>query len=190
MTSAGLVRLNKWNCDMQFLGGVLNSNDLALGAGWSGYVKKMSFRGELGYFRDLRHFNDTAGVLIASVGSDWSFGNAGLILTEFLYANQVQPVALNFTSTSGNLSVKSMAFAKYSWLVQASYPVAPLLNANLSGMLFSQPNGFFVSPSINLSLSNNASMAVIVQSFVGKFNPQNNAYTQIYLGYLQFKVNF
>ena len=50
VTSALLYRFNKWNYDIQFLGGLLNEQDYVVGTGWSGNIKGASFRGEISYF--------------------------------------------------------------------------------------------------------------------------------------------
>ena len=36
ITAAGLWRFNLWNYDIQFLAGLMNSEDVVIGAGWSG----------------------------------------------------------------------------------------------------------------------------------------------------------
>ena len=46
ITAAALYRFNKWGYDIQFLAGYFNSEDIVAGAGWSGALGSVSFRGE------------------------------------------------------------------------------------------------------------------------------------------------
>jgi hypothetical protein len=47
--AAGMYKMNKFNYDIQFLGG-LAQGDLSLGTGWAGNLGLASFKGELTYF--------------------------------------------------------------------------------------------------------------------------------------------
>jgi hypothetical protein len=47
--AAGMYKMNKWNYDLQFLGG-LAQGDVALGTGWAGNLGLASLKGELTYF--------------------------------------------------------------------------------------------------------------------------------------------
>ena len=47
--AAGMYKMNKWNYDIQFLGG-LAQGDVALGTGWAGNLGLASLKGELTYF--------------------------------------------------------------------------------------------------------------------------------------------
>ncbi|HJS56045.1 MAG TPA: hypothetical protein VJ765_15950, partial [Chitinophagaceae bacterium] len=69
--SIGAVKysFNKWNYDMQFIGGWYNEH-LTLGSGWAGYIKDAGFKGELQYF--MRN-KDSAGHLNLSLESDYMF---------------------------------------------------------------------------------------------------------------------
>ncbi|MCX6254339.1 MAG: hypothetical protein NTV31_07670 [Bacteroidia bacterium] len=55
ITTAALYRFNKWGYDIQFLAGYVNNEDLVAGAGWSGAIGSISFRGEASWFQ--RGFN-------------------------------------------------------------------------------------------------------------------------------------
>jgi len=68
LTAAALYRFNKWNTDIQFLGGYYEERDFVLGAGFSGLLFKGGFRGEVSYFHSKDNFADTSGTFMASLG--------------------------------------------------------------------------------------------------------------------------
>ncbi len=72
VTVAGLGRFNKWGYDIQLLAGYSNSSDIVAGAGWSGSIGSLSFRGEGSWFHPLESFSDTSGTTIITAGIDKS----------------------------------------------------------------------------------------------------------------------
>ena len=85
LTAAGYYKFNKWDYDFQVLGGILNQTDYVVGAGWSGAIKSLAFRGEMSYFRPKSHCEDTTGLFLASIAFDYTLGNSLTLMTEFLY---------------------------------------------------------------------------------------------------------
>ena len=75
ITAAALYRFSKWGYDIQFLAGYSNSSDIVAGAGWSGSIGSLSFRGEGSWFRPLKSFSDTTGTTIITAGIDKIFSN-------------------------------------------------------------------------------------------------------------------
>jgi hypothetical protein len=49
---AGMWKINKWNYDIQFLGGIAQG-DLALGTGWAGNLGNAGFKGEFTFFQNM-----------------------------------------------------------------------------------------------------------------------------------------
>ncbi len=195
VTAAGLYRFNKWSYDIQFLGGILNSEDFVLGSGWSGDIKGVSFRGELSYFYPMKNFEDTTGLFFASVSSEYIFSNSFTIQLEALYRQTPKTNDVsNFTEFySGPLSVKKLSFTEYNIFAQANYPVTPLLNATLGGMIFmGEINGYYIGPSLSYSLMDNLDFSVYMQLFNGKFpDDQGIKHKQSFnLGFLRFKMSF
>ena len=189
VTSALLYRFNKWNYDFQFLAGILNEEDYVLGTGWSGNIGGASFRGEVSYFRPKQNFKDSVGVLVASVGSDYTFKNSFMLQVEALYNQNRGSAISNFTDLySLNLSPKNLSFAKFSFMIQGSYPVTPLLNFSLAGMYFPLMEGFFIGPSFTYSIANNIDFSIIAQSFKGKLQNGHPEYFNI--AFLRLKCNF
>jgi len=171
ITAAGLFRFNKWSYDIQFLGGILNSDDLVAGMGWSGDIKGAGFRGEMSYFHPKENASDTTGSFIASVSLDYTFKNSLFLQFEMLYNDFANKS--NVTSFDQYyympLSVKNLSFTEYSFFGQLSFPVTPLFNFALSGMIYPSINGYFVGPTFNISLFENFDMSVVAQSFGGEF---------------------
>ena len=114
VTAAALYRFNKWGYDIQFLGGYANSEDLVAGAGWSGAIGSVSFRGEASWFQPAVNFSDTTGTGLFTIGFDQVFKNNSQAQIQVMYCNK--PLELNnFNSLySGNLSTKDLAFSRFS----------------------------------------------------------------------------
>jgi hypothetical protein len=189
LTSAALYRLNKWNYDIQFLGGILNNNDYVLGLGWSGNIKDAGFYGEFTYFHPKRSLLDTAGVLVFSLGSQYTFSNSLNLQAEFLY-NQMRSAGLNSFSDYYNmtLSPKYLSFTTVSLMLQASYPITPLLNISLAGMYFPKLSGLFIGPSCTYSMTDNIDFSLIIQTFNGQ---TTNGTNEIFsFGFIRLKWNF
>lgn len=194
ITTAALFRFNKWNYDIQFIGGLLNEQDYIVGAGWSGAIKSVSFRGEASYFQPKENFSDTNGLAMASISFDYSFKNSSMILVEGLYGNFAKNTGLGFMDVySAPSTVKNLSFTKYNVLAQYSYPVTPLLNVNVSGMYMPEIKGYYAGPTISYSLKDNLDLSIIAQVFSGEFP---NAFTgkkqriNFYLGFVRLKGNF
>ncbi len=194
ITAAGLVKFNKWNYDMQALVSILNEEDYGFGFGWSGYLGGASFRGETSYFRPIKHFGDTTGLFMASLGADYTFENSLMLQSEFLYCQL--PDNQNITNFvdyyNRTLSVKDLSFTEYNIFVQASYPATPLLNVTLSAMYYPKIHGFFIGPNISYSLSDNTEASIIAQGFNGEFPDETGVERKqtIVLGFIRLKANF
>jgi len=189
ITSALLYRFNKWNYDIQFMGGILNDEDLVLGTGWSGNIFTASFTGEVSYFHPKKNFADTTGLLIFSVGSQYSFKNSLMLQTELLY----NPVKTGEIKDFGeyfamNLSAKNLSFPGFSFMLQGSYPVTPLFNVSLAGMYFPKINGYYIGPTLTYSILENLDFSVITQTFAGQLVKGYNQ--TVNLIYLHLKWNF
>ncbi len=172
ITAATLIRLNKWNYDMQILAGVLDEEDAAIGLGWSGAVKNASFRGEMSYFHPIENIADTSGLFFISLSTDYTFSNSLFLQLEAFYGQMPsnQQVFSYTQYYNAPLSVKNMAFTEYNIFAQMGYPVSPLINTNISAMYFPDLKGYFIGPSIDYSVSNSMDLSLFVQAFSGEFN--------------------
>lgn len=166
ITAAARAVLNKWNYDFQIIGGLLSESDWVGGFGWAGNIKSLGFRGEASYFQPKENFSDTTGLFMMSASLDYTFANSLFIQAEGLFSN-----VDNNTTTSlmerynAPQNVKNLAFSKASFVISASYPINPLLNASLSGMYFLGLDGFYLGPSLSYSLKDNLDLSAYYQYF-------------------------
>jgi len=178
--------------DWQLVGGILDEKDYMAGLGWTGAIKSISFTGEMSYIRSKENFKDTTGLFLADIGFNYSFGNSLMLQAEFLYADLKSEIT-NFQSFYyQDLNLKNLAFTKYNIFTQMSYPITPLLNMSISGMLYPKIKGWFAGPNISYSLSDNAEFSVFVQAFSGEF-PDMTGETKrqdFYFGFLRLKYHF
>ena len=188
ITTAALYKFNTFEYDFQVLGGLLNSQDYVLGGGWSGAIKHIAFRGELSYFHPKEKFSDTTGVFLASVSCDYTFGNSFMLLAEYLYNSstpRLNTSFLNFYSVP--TTVKNLSIAKHNVVIQANYPITPLLSSSLACMFLPGVNGIYISPSLSYSLSQNFDASFYYQAFNGEIA---DTHFRINMLYLRLKASF
>lgn len=194
ITAAGFFRFNAGGYDFQILGGILSEEDLVMGAGWSGNIGTVSFRGEGSYFHDLDNFIDTTGVVLATMGLDYTFSNSLFIQGEVLYSSFAKN--LNIYSLmqvfSSDMSVKNLGFTEWSVFTSLSYPLTPLINGSLAAMYYPEWRGFYLGPSFDISVKDNLAISIIFQGFsveledpLGNSNRQNT-----YIGHAKLKWSF
>ena len=187
LTTAFLYRFNKWGYDIQALAGYYRSSDLVAGAGWSGSVGKASFRGEATWFRPVGNYSGMKENITATAGFDRIFTDNSMVQAQVMYCNDPLDLTNFNTLYSGNLSVKELAFSKFSAFVQGTWEVSPLVKISLSGMAMPDIRGWYVGPSADWSLASNLDLSLIWQYF--RFKPGgvravNN------LGFLRLKYSF
>jgi hypothetical protein len=187
ITAAALYRFNKRGYDLQFLTGIVNSEDLVAGAGWSGAIGSVSFRGEATWFQPVEKFSDTTGIGLFTVGFDKVFKNNSMVQMQVMFCNN--PTDMNGFSSlySGNISTKDLAFSRFSAFSQFSYPVTPLLNLSVSAMWFPDLNGYFAGPSLDYSLAENVDFSLFWQHFNSKINETR---LRINIGFIRVKFSF
>ncbi|MFO7843061.1 MAG: hypothetical protein R6V16_04565 [Bacteroidales bacterium] len=190
LTAAGLYRFNKWGYDLQFMGGVSDTTDYVLGAGWSGNIKNAGFNGEISYFHPQENFSDTSGIVLFSAGINYMFDNSLYIQLEGIYNGYFDKLNINSFNDLYfmPMSVKTMSYSKFSWFGQVNYPIHPLVNATLAAMYFpSLGNGYFLMPSIAYSAGDNFECSLYGQRFEGEFGGQNDKMTLLFL---RFRYSF
>jgi len=190
VTAAGLYRFNKWSYDIQLLGGVIDTSDFVIGAGWSGSIWDFGFNGEVSYFHPQENFSDSTGIVILSTGLSYMFDNSLNISLEGNYNGYFDK--LNISSFNDlyfmPLSVKTTSYSKFSWFAQVSYPIHPLLTGNISIMYFpSLGNGYFLMPSLAYSVSDNFEFSLYGQRFEGTFDDQYDKMTMLFI---RFRYSF
>jgi len=171
ITAAALYKMNFAGYDFQVLGGTMNEEELVAGAGWSGNIKSVGFRGEITSlfpYKETSEYNhDMEKLTLASVSFDYTFPNSTRLMAEFLYSsNDLINLSTSFTSIfSETTTVRNMAFSRLSTLLSFTYPVHPLLNLSVSGMYFYKITGFYIGPNMDLSLGNNLDLSLYWQYF-------------------------
>jgi hypothetical protein len=187
VTAAALFRFNKWSYDIQFLAGLVNSEDVVLGAGWSGALGNISFRGEASWFQPYEEFPGSAGTIMITTGIDKIFKDNSMAQVQIMYCNN--PLRfVNFTSLyTGNLSAKDLAFSKFSAFGQFTWAISPLLNITIAGMWFPDLDGYFAGPSLDYSLSENIDFSLVWQHFDSMMAGSRS---RINLGFLRLKYSF
>ena len=165
ITAAGLYRFNKWNYDIQFIGGIAEQTDFVIGTGWSGQVLKGGFRGEASYFHPEKNFNDTSGVVVASIGYDYTLENSLFMQFEVLYnGNKNSPDMLSLNQfNSTNMDTKNLFISDYSLFGSLAYPITPLVNASMAGIVNPKSKLIFIIPSLNISLKENLELSFVAQ---------------------------
>lgn len=187
ITAAALYRFNKWGYDIQALAGYADSHDFVAGAGWSGAIGSISFRGEASWFKPVGNYSDSSGRGLVTIGFDKVFSNNSMLQTQLMYCNNPAKPD-NFASFyTGTLSAKDLAFSKFSAFAQGTYAATPLMKLSISAMWLPDLKGYFAGPSFDYSLAENFDFSLIWQYFTGRMNGiqiRNN------LGFLRFKCSF
>jgi hypothetical protein len=181
VTAAGLYRFNRWNSDFQVIGGYYSQSvtdslqgpqtesDFVAGLGFTTDFKGVSLRTEMSYLYPTNESVNQKELLLWSIGLDYSLTNDLYLSTEFYYANRIQqPAGANFVSFySGPITLKNLTFTRYNFFISASYPITPLINANIAAMYFSDDilKGYYTGPTLDFSLLENLDLSTIVQYF-------------------------
>ncbi len=190
ITAAGLYRFNKWSYDFQVIGGIIDTSDYVIGAGWSGSIWDLGFNGELSYFHPQENFSDSSGIAIISVGLSYMFDNSLNISLEGNYNGYFDKLDISSFNDLYfiPLSVKTTSYSKFSWFGQATYPIHPLLNGSIAVMYFpSLGHGYFLMPSLAYSVSDNFECSFYGQRFEGEFGGQYDKMTMLFL---RFRYSF
>ena len=167
VTAAALYRFNKWNYDIQLMGGWYDGRDFVVGGGFSGSLLKGGLSGELSYFHPRENFSDTAGTFVASLGYNYTFNNSLMLQFEALY-NGYGKQSGNFNMQQFyfmQLTPQSLSLTRYSFFGQISYPLTPLFTSTLSAMYNPNDHSFYTGPSLSYSLVENLELSIYGQYF-------------------------
>ncbi|MBN1598364.1 MAG: hypothetical protein JW894_08720 [Bacteroidales bacterium] len=213
ISAAGLYRFNKWNYDFQFLVGYFqhsnlissafgtvtdwDDRDFVTGLGFSGAIKNLSIRSEMSYFHSLKQNIDSTNLFIASLAFDYTLSNQTYLMLEFFYNNNtILSEGTNFLNFyGGTQNVKTLSVTEYNLFAQAAYPINPIIRGTFGCMLFWDSNilGYYLGPSIDISLGDNLSLSSFYQFFSFRIdNPLNDNkswYNSNFL-FLRLKLNF
>lgn len=88
----------------------------------------------------------------------------------------------------GNMSPKTLTRSKFDLFGEVSYPVTPLIKADVSAIFNPNDLSVFTGPSLDFSLTENLELFVMGQLFFGKSLTEFGDYGQMY--YLRLKWTF
>ena len=189
ISAAGIFKFNEWQYDFQILAGQMEK-DYIFAIGWAGQIANAGFTGEITYFRNKNNFNDTTGIVVAAIGGSYTFSNSLAIHGEFLFNSngKTENAGLFNNPFSQKYSAKNLSLAKYSVFAEISYPVTPLISADISSIFNPSDKSFYAGPSLNISLTENIYFLAAAQFFSGKQFSEWGNYGQFY--FLRLKWNF
>jgi len=166
------------------------SEDMYFGLGWSGFIGSLGVKGENSIFIPYKNKNERETIYVGSFGLDYSFTNSLYIMIEGMYNSSLEDVntsnLLEFFQSS-SLDARRLSFSPISWFASASYPISPIINTSLAGMYFPNINGFYIIPSIEISLTNSTYLSFIAQTFNGDIENKNMEMNSFFF---RLKTNF
>jgi len=189
LTLAGMTKFNKWGYDLQFMGGYVNSEDIVIGAGWEGHIGKVAFRGEATYYHPIEN-PDTTGALLSTISLDYAINSKLTAQLEFLYNDPDYLIDLSQGTTaifSAPASSKTLSFSEYNIFGNLIYRINPILTINLSGMYYTDYEGYFLMPNLDISITENMNASLICQYFNFKFQRERQ---DSVIGFARLKWNF
>jgi len=148
--------------DIQLIGG-LSFGDLALGAGWSGYIKNMGWKGELTWFSPAWDA-ERKQAFSATTGIDHSLGKGWLMYVSYLYNSDVPEVNPSLLDPNRLLTARSIFPFKHNTLTQFSYSITPLVTAS-AAMIYSanENHPIILNPGFQISMAENWDLDLIGQ---------------------------
>jgi len=194
---AGMGRFNAGGYDVQFLAGLVDDNDWVIGTGWSGNLAGAALRGEVNYYRPKKNFADTGGVLLATVGADYTFSGSLAVTLQVLY-NQLpagyRPQDL-LSIYQAPPSPELLSYTEWNIFLMGSYPVTPLFDASLAVMYYPALDGYYLGPNVNYNVKQNIDLSLFIQYFNGRFkntwpSPEMYTWFQSFQGAFRLKWSF
>lgn len=187
-TYAARYVFNHWNYDWQLMGGVMNQEYYVTGLGWSGDIKGAGFSGEASYYSPM--INDTSfkETLIATISLNYTFSNSLYIHSSYLYNSQgtTGKAGRGFFMMMDNISALDYTLSKGQVFAQVSYPLTPLIQLDMSGIMNPYDGSFYLGPSVNFSLTEDVSLYLIAQTFFGDGETEYGDFGQMYFARLSW----
>jgi hypothetical protein len=169
MSFAGLYKFNKWNYDIQFLGGYVKNN-WVVGTGWSGNIKGAAFRGEATYFYTEAGNDADKHQVVLSVSGDYTFQNQLYAQIGMIYNSlgKTQNIRFDEGFFFGGTSAKNLTPSRMELLGQVSFPFTPLINGNFATIVNPYDGSYFFGPGITFSVQKNLELLLFAQFFRGE----------------------
>ena len=177
--------LNKFNYDIQFIGGSFK-NRLTAGLGWAGYIQDTGFKGEIQYFSPL---NETRGQINMALEGDYMFKNGWYLSAGFLYYNLgLSNPVMNSDQINLNLSPGNLMPTKWNFMLSVAKEISPLLSVNYSSIYSPGINMLIFYPSLQYSLITNLDVNFVYQSLFVQINTNFKAID--HQAFIRLKFNF
>ncbi len=152
--------------DLQVLGGYFHDR-LALGGGWAGNLGGAGFKGELSWFSDLQKTDSLQpSNVVAAVSVDYLFAGGLYGVFEVLYNGGYNRQPARLVNLNQPLRADNLSLAEFALTASLSYPLSPILTANLSAMAMPDQQLYYALPGISWSLVTNLDMGILLQTFL------------------------
>ncbi len=166
MSLAGLWRFNQARYDLQLMAGKMRQ-DLVLGAGWSGPVKDLTFRGEASWFSPYQDEDQRSDALLLTGGFAYSFPNTLALQVEGIYNSDGEIPSNALLVLTEPLDARSLTFSELSFLASTSYQISPLITSGASLILNPDDESWYWGFNSGISLSDNIELLLTGQFFGG-----------------------
>jgi len=184
VVAAFLYATNIQGYDLQFIGGVYH-NRLVAGGGWASHLGGAGFKGEISLFSNLSGSQRKTD-FVGAISGDFMFGNGLYLMAEAIYNGGYTAGSYTIGDIYKPLSADNIIFSRYAVTASLSYPVSPILNASLSGMILPDIKAYFISPAITCSAMKNLDISLSSQYFAGESVINSNTGILVLIGSLQY----
>lgn len=163
---AAMFRGSLGEYDIQLIAGNY-LEDLALGAGWSGYLSTAGFKGEASYFHPRENFPDESGHFTATLGGDYMFSNGVYASAEFLYNGGWDRSVNPLGQLTRPPSASDLFIAKTGYFVNTSFQLDPLTSVTGGIMGSFDRKMLILIPQFTRSLTENLDLLLMAQLLKG-----------------------
>lgn len=159
--------INKWDYDMQLIGGWYRKHPTA-GLGWAGYVKDAGFKGEAQYYFAVQ---DSASRFNFALEGDYMFKSGWYVNAAFMLNDKglSRPVN-NWSMLNLKLSPENLMPTKWNFMLTAAKEFTPLFSANGSVLYAPGTNLLIVIPSFQYNMAPNLDLNLLEQSFISEMD--------------------
>ncbi len=150
------------NSEWQLMVGQLHE-DYAVGFGWTTYINKTGFSGELSYFKDMNNVSEND-VFMGTIASFYEFRSKLIVHYEFNYNSNPQNTIENFYSIFFEpLTTKYITFNKYSLATLAQYPLNKFWSIGATGIAYLDDERYYLGAYTKVNLPSKWSFLLSTQ---------------------------
>lgn len=182
VTAAMRYFFNQHDIDWQLLAGKVGRDWMA-GGGWSGNIQDLAFRGEVSVYSD-KTLVGTLDVDRALPG-EWYLHAACIFNNHASYNRSYAPL-----SNGASLDPKRLSFGKFGGFGLVSHSFSPIFKSSLAGMYNFQDHAYYLSPSIDVSLTDNLNALFLGQILNGSAFSANGGSSTLYAVYARIAWSF